>query len=83
MRHKTYAPFFSPSCRDGLPAPIVTAKKTRWKMNLFEAYGKAQGKQEDEAKKKKKKKPIEINPKGLLKSVSERRKKEQEILDQL
>jgi hypothetical protein len=58
-------------------------KQTRWKMNLFEAYGKAQGKQEDEAKKKKKKKPIQINPKGLLKSVSERRKKEQEILDQL
>jgi hypothetical protein len=52
-------------------------------MNLYEAYGKAQGKQEDEAKKKKKKKPIEINPKGLLKSVSERHKKEQEILDQL
>jgi hypothetical protein len=43
-------------------------------MNLYEAYGKAQGKQEEEAKKKKKKKPIEINPKGLLKSVSERRK---------
>jgi hypothetical protein len=33
-------------------------------MNLFEAYGKAQGKQEDEAKKKKKKKTYRDQPKG-------------------
>jgi hypothetical protein len=85
MRHTTYAPFFSPSAVTVSRLRIVTANPHKPhevnEMNLFEAYGKAQGKQEDEAKKKKK--PIQINPKGLLKSVSERRKKEQEILDQL